>query len=80
MKKAIALSFAQRAGGRCEPEEERTKSTFGAGGDEPRGAPLTAQSSGRQTGNLGGNADTFRPMKLGGGVFFMMLGIAGQAW
>jgi len=45
--KEAAKETAQRAGGRCEPAGDFCFSAFGAGGEEPRGAPLTARRKGQ---------------------------------
>ena len=58
--------------GRWKPGGSGGRSAFPASGDEPEGAPLIALRVAGFFGNLGGNAEVFRP-KRDGGLFLSQL-------
>jgi len=73
MMKATIRDFLQRAGGWCKPVKGWILPLSELSVMNRRFVPFIVRSSGRisLSGNLGGNAESFRPKHLGWKVFYL---------
>ncbi len=69
MKKEAVILFRQRAGGRCEPAEGEAGVRFRSRRRRAAGSAPYSAVERPVSGNLGGNAESFRPIWFGNGSF-----------